>query len=116
MSLGQLKTAYLLMGGALRPPCLLLGLGLLSPDGWGQIFSKPQLPEELTLVIISETSASNVLSPKRATATLCFFLLAPISRFIFNSITSPGPPYALQQQLKDDLSQNHLENFTSTDP
>ena len=30
------------MGGIVFPPCLLYGLWILSPDGWGQIFLKWQ--------------------------------------------------------------------------
>ena len=52
MCLGGLKAACLLMGGAVFPPSLLFGLGLLSPDGWGQIFPKWQPPGKLTLMII----------------------------------------------------------------
>ena len=37
-----LGAAYLLMCGAVILPCLLSGLGLLSPDGCGQIFPKWQ--------------------------------------------------------------------------
>ena len=43
----------LLMDGDVFPPCLLFGLGLLCPGGWGQIFPKWQPPGELTLMIIS---------------------------------------------------------------
>ena len=45
------------MGEALFPPSLLFGLGLLSPDGWGQIFPKWPPPEKCTLLIIPETFA-----------------------------------------------------------
>ena len=38
--LGGLWAACLLMGGYVFPPGFLLGLGLLSPDGHGQFFSK----------------------------------------------------------------------------
>ena len=40
------------MGRAVFPPYFLFGLGLLSPDGQGQIFPKCQLLRELTPVII----------------------------------------------------------------
>ena len=59
-SLGSL---FILMGGAVSPSGLLFGLGLLSADGWGQIFPKWPLPEEQRLMIISENFASNVLPP-----------------------------------------------------
>ena len=45
------------------PPGLLFDLGLLSADGWGQIFQKWPPLEEQTLMIIPETFASNVLPP-----------------------------------------------------
>ena len=62
----------LLMGGAVFPPCLSFGLGLLSPDEWGQIFSKWQPSGKLMLMNIPGTTASNVLPPQGATATPCF--------------------------------------------
>ena len=48
------------MGGAVIPPELLFALGLLSVDGWGQIFPK-MAPSRETLMIIPEIFASNVL-------------------------------------------------------
>ena len=33
------RTLGSLFAGAVFPPCLMFGLGLLSPDGWHQIFS-----------------------------------------------------------------------------
>ena len=50
------------MSRAVFSPCLLFGLGLLNPDGWGQIFPKWQPLGELTLMIIPGNSASNVLA------------------------------------------------------
>ena len=49
------------MCGAVFLPCLFLGLGLLSPDEWVQVFPKWQPSGELTLMIISGTSVSNDL-------------------------------------------------------
>ena len=49
------------------PPCVLFCLGLLGPDGWGQIFQKWPPPGEFTLLIIPKTSACNVLPPQWAT-------------------------------------------------
>ena len=58
------------MGGAVFLPGLLFGLGLLSAEGWGQIFTKWPCLEEFTLMIIPQTCVSKVLSPQRATVTL----------------------------------------------
>ena len=53
------------MVGAVIPPGLLfVGLGLLSPDEWGQIFPEWPPLEEHMLMIIPETFASNVLPPQ----------------------------------------------------
>ena len=54
------------------PSGLLFGLGLLSANGWGRTFLKWPPLEELMLIIIPETFASNVLPPQQATVTLCF--------------------------------------------
>ena len=54
------------MGGSVFPPDLLFGLGLLSPDGWGQNFPKWPPPGEFMLLIIPETFTSNVF-PQWAT-------------------------------------------------
>ena len=54
----------MLIGGAVIPSGLLFGLGLLSTEGWGQIFPKWPSLEELTLMIIPDTSAFNVLPPQ----------------------------------------------------
>ena len=60
------------MDGAVFPPGLLFGLGLLSPDGWGQIFPKwPPLKGHM-LMIIPKTFASSVLPPQWATVTFNF--------------------------------------------
>ena len=56
------------MGGAVIPP-ELFGLGLLSTDGWGQIFQKWPPPEKHTLINIPENFASNILPPQQATFT-----------------------------------------------
>ena len=57
------------MGGAVIPPGLLFGLGLLSPDGWGQIFPKWPPLEEHMLMNIPEIFASSIHSPQRAIVT-----------------------------------------------
>ena len=54
------------------PPGLLFGLGLLSIDGWHQIFPKWSPLEEHTLMNTPETFASNVLPPQQAAVTPCF--------------------------------------------
>ena len=68
MCLGSL----LLMGGAVIPPGLLYGLGLLSTDGWGQVFPKWAPPEKGMLMNISKSFASNFLPPQQATFTPVF--------------------------------------------
>ena len=53
------------MSGAVIPPTLLFGLGLFSPNGWGQIFPKwPPLEEQILMIIPG--------SPQWATVTPCF--------------------------------------------
>ena len=54
------------------PPGLLFALGLLSIDGWGQIFPKWPPPEKGTLLNIFESFASNVLPSQQATFTSVF--------------------------------------------
>ena len=54
------------------PPGLLFGLGLLSTDGWGQIFPKWPPPEKETLLNIPESFASDVLPSQQATFTPVF--------------------------------------------
>ena len=49
------------MGGAVIPPGLLFGLGLLTANVWGQIFSKLPPPEKHVLMKIPESFAFNVL-------------------------------------------------------
>ena len=49
------------------PPGLLFALGLLSTDGWGQIFSKWPPPEEGRLMNILKSFAFNALPPQQAT-------------------------------------------------
>ena len=65
------------------PTCLLLGLGLLSADGWGRILPAWPLPEEHTLMATPEAFASSVLPPQRATVT-------PFSKEILQELQS-GP-------------------------
>ena len=60
------------MGGAVIPPGLLFALGLLSADGWGQIFPKWPPPEKGTLLNIPESFTSNVLPSQQATFTPVF--------------------------------------------
>ena len=60
------------MGGALVPPGLLFGLGLLSTDRWGQIFPTWPPPEKWMLMKIPKSFASNVLPPQQATFTPAF--------------------------------------------
>ena len=80
LSLGEIRGCMpvgslgglLLMGGAGIPPGLLFHLGLLSADGWSQIFPKWPPLEEYTLLNIPESFVSNVLPPQWATLTLCF--------------------------------------------
>lgn len=54
------------------PLGLLFGLGLLSADGWGQIFPKWPPPEKGLLLNIHKSFASNVLFPPQATFTPVF--------------------------------------------
>jgi len=70
--LGGLQAACLLMAGTVIPPGLLFGLGLLSADEWGQIFSKQPPPKKCMLINIPKSFASNVLLPQKAIVTLCF--------------------------------------------
>ena len=56
-SLGSLFTD----GWAVIPLGLLFGLGLLSADGWGQVFPKWPPPEKHMLMDIPKSFASNVL-------------------------------------------------------
>ena len=60
------------MVGAVIPPGLLFGLGLLSADGWGQIFPKWPPPEKCMLMNIPKSSGSNALPPQQAAFTPCF--------------------------------------------
>ena len=70
--LEDLWAAFLLMGGAVIPPGLLFGLGLLSADRWGQTFPKWPPPEKGTLLNIPGSFASNVLPSQQATLTPVF--------------------------------------------
>ena len=54
------------------PPGLLIGLGLLSTDRWGQIFPKWPPPEKGILMNIPKSLASNALPPQQATFTPVF--------------------------------------------
>ena len=67
-SLGSLFTD----GGAVIPPGLLFGLGLLSADGRGQIFPKWPPPEKGMLLNIPKSFASNFLPPQQARFTSVF--------------------------------------------
>ena len=59
------------------PPGLLFSLGLLSTDGWGQIFPIWPPPEKGTLLNIPKGFASDVLPPPQATITLVFSVGPP---------------------------------------
>ena len=69
---GGLYAACLLRGGAVIPPGLLFALGLLSADGWGQIFPKWPPPEKCRLMNIPKSFASNTLPPQQVTFSPCF--------------------------------------------
>ena len=60
------------MDGAVIPPGLLFGLGLLCADGQSQIFPKWPPPEECMLMDIPKSFASNALPPQEATFTPIF--------------------------------------------
>jgi len=60
------------MDGAVIPPRLLFAMGLLSANGWGQIFPKWPPPEECMLMDIPKSFASNALPPQEATFTPTF--------------------------------------------
>ena len=60
------------MGGAVIPPGLFFGLGLLRADGWGQIFPKWPPPEKHTLMNIPKGFDSNALPLQQTTFTLVF--------------------------------------------
>jgi len=70
--LGGLLAARLLRGGAVIPPGLLLGLGLLTADGWGQVFPKWPPPEKGMLKNIPKSFSSSVLPSQQATFTPVF--------------------------------------------
>ena len=78
-------------------PVLLFVLGLLSTDGWSQIFQKWLPPEKHMLMNIPESFASNVLCPKWATVTPCFPRRSSKScsqvqpRFLWSLCFAPGP-------------------------
>ena len=76
--------SLLLMGGAVIPPGLLYGLGLLSTDGWGQVFPKGAPPEKGMLMNISKSFASNFLPPQQATFTPVFPGDPPRTEFRFD--------------------------------
>ena len=67
-SLGSLFTD----GQGWIPPGLLFGLGLLSTDGWGQIFPKWPPPEKGMLLNIPESFAFNVPLSQQARFTPVF--------------------------------------------
>ena len=60
------------MGGAVIPPGLLFGPGLLSTEGWGQIFPKWPPPENCMQMNVPKSFASNVLPPQQGTFTPVF--------------------------------------------
>ena len=61
-----------MMGGAVILPGLSFGLGLLNPDGLGEIFPKLSPLEEHMLMIIPKTFASNVFTPQQAAVAPVF--------------------------------------------
>ena len=73
------------MGGAVIPPGLLFGLGLLSADRWGHIFPKWPPPENGTQMDIPKSFASNVLPPQQATFTPIFLGCPPKTAVRFDS-------------------------------
>ena len=58
------------MGGPVTPPGLLFGLGLLTADGWGQVFPKWPPPEKGMLKNIPKSFSSSVLPSQKAKFTL----------------------------------------------
>ena len=56
----------------MSPPGLLFGLGLLSTDGWGQIFPKWPPPKKGMLLNIPQSFAFNVLPSQQAIFTPVF--------------------------------------------
>ena len=68
--LGCLYTDCLLIGGAVIPPGLLFGLGLLSTDRWGQTIPKWPPPEEQMPMNIPKIFAFNVF-PHSKPVTPC---------------------------------------------
>ena len=67
-----LEAAVFLRGRAMIPPGLVFALGLLSSDGWCQIFQKMATSRERQLLNIPESFASNVLPPQQSTFTPVF--------------------------------------------
>ena len=67
-SLGSLFTD----GWGCDPTGLLFGLGLLSAEGWGQIFPKWPPPENCMQMNVPKSFASNVLPPQQGTFTPVF--------------------------------------------
>ena len=67
------------------PPGLLFALGLLSTDGWGQIFPKWPPPETGKLLNIPESFAFNVLPSQQATFTPVFPGCPPRTAVRFDS-------------------------------
>ena len=94
------------MGGAVFLPGLLFGLGLLSAEGWGHIFTKWPCLEEFTLMIIPQTCVSKVLSPQRATVTLFSQeilqeLQACLTQIPMESLLCPGTQCAFVWVLQE---------------
>jgi len=71
-------------GRAVIPPGLFFGLGLLSVEGWGQIFPKWPPPEKCMLMNIPKSFVSNVLPPQQATFTTVFAGYPPRTTVRFN--------------------------------
>ena len=76
-------------------PTELFALGLLSADGWGQIFPKWPPPKKGTLLSIPESFASNVLPSKQATFTPVFTggfqeLQSSLTQILMETLLCPG--------------------------
>ena len=67
-----LQAVCLPRGRAVFPPGLSFGLGLLSADGWDQIFPKWPPPEKGMLMNIPKSFASSVPPPQQAIITPVF--------------------------------------------
>ena len=69
------------------PPGLLFAPGLLSADGWGQVFPKWPPPEKGTLMNIPKSFASSVLPSQQAMFTPVFPGCAPRTAVRFDPVS-----------------------------